>query len=241
MGRNTVATTDRAAGLAGHAAALSCQGLSMRLGGRAVLDDVWFDVRPGEVYGVAGPPGSGKSTLLLAAGGLRSADAGTVLAHGRRLDQLSVHARTALVGYLAQDVAVLPGATVLETLRFWARTLPRPSLVDRERIAEVLGLVDLAGHAQAVADRCPAPVRRALGLATALLPDPSVLVLDQFLAGIGGPEADRLLATVRRLRDTGISVLYAAGTTDEARAVCDRLGVLDRGRLRGERAGLTAA
>jgi ABC-type multidrug transport system ATPase subunit len=241
MGRNTVATTDRAAGLSDHATALSCQGLCLRLGGRAVLDDVWFDVRPGEIYGVAGPPGSGKSTLLLAAGGLLSADAGTVLVHGSRIDQLSVPARTALVGYLAQDVAVLPGATVLETLRFWARTLPRPSLVDRERIAEVLSLTGLAEHAQAAADRCPAPLRRSLSLATALLPGPRVVVLDQFLDGVGGADADRLLATVRRARDTGVAMLYAAGTTDDARAVCDRIGVLDRGRLRGERAGLTAA
>lgn len=211
---------------------LSCQGLRAGAGGTAPVDDVWFDVRAGEVYGLTGAEGAGKSTVLLAVCGLLRIDAGVVLLDGQRLD---ARARATLVGHAMQDAVVLPSATVLENLRFWARVL------GRERVAEVGSAAGLSEHVDVAADRCPAGVRRAIGLAVALLPEPRLLVLDELTGGLDRPDAEWILGAVRRLREHGISVLYASCRADDVRSVCDRVGVLDRGRLTADRADVPAA
>ncbi|MDQ3405072.1 MAG: ABC transporter ATP-binding protein [Actinomycetota bacterium] len=211
---------------------LSCQGLRVGAGGTALVDDVWFDVRAGEAYGLIGAEGAGKSTVLLAVCGLLRVDAGTVLLDGHRLD---APARAELVGHALRDAVILPSATVFENLRFWARVL------GRERVAEVVSVVGLGEYADIAVDRCSAGVRRAIGLAVALLPGPRLLVLDELTGGLDRPDAEWLLGTVRRLRERGTSVLYAGRQEDDVRSVCDRLGVLDRGRLTADRAHVPAA
>lgn len=211
---------------------LSCQGLCAGADGTAAVDDVWFDVRAGEAYGLVGAEGAGKSTVLLAVCGLLRVDAGTVLLDGHRL---AGPARAELVGHAMRDAVVLPSATVLENLRFWAR------VVGHERVAEVVSATGLGEYVDVDVDRCPAGVRRAMGLAVALLPGPRLLVLDELTGGLDRQDAEWLLGSVRRLREHGTSVLYAGCLADDVRSVCDRVGVLDRGRLTADRAGASAA
>lgn len=203
---------------------LSCQGMRVSVEGAVLVDDVWFDVRAGEAYGLLGPAGSGKSTILAAACGLFPTDGGVVLVDGHRVDS---PARSDLVGHTLQDAVVLPSASVLDNLRFWAR------VHGSEQVAEVVSVTGLLEHADTAVDRCPAGVRRALGLAVALLPDPRLLVVDELTGGLDRPDAEWLLGIVRRVREQGMSVLYAGRQPDDVRSVCDRVGVLDRGRLTG--------
>jgi ABC-2 type transport system ATP-binding protein len=197
-----------------------------------MVDNVWFDVRAGEAYGLVGAHGAGKSTVLLAVCGLLRVDAGVLLLDGQRLD---APARAELVGHAMQDAVILPSATVLENLRFWARVL------GHDRVEEVVSAAGLDEYVDADVDRCPAGVRRAMGLAVALLPEPRLLVLDELTGGLGRRDAEWLLATVRSLREHGMSVLYAGCLADDVRSVCDRVGVLDRGRLSTDRTGVPAA
>lgn len=201
---------------------LSCQGLRAGAGGTALVDDVWFDVRAGEAYGLIGPEGSGKTTILLAVCGLLRVDAGTVLLDGR-------------VAHAVRDAAILPSATVADNLRFWAR------VHGQDRVAEVVSATGLDEYADVAADRCPAGVRRGIGLAAALLSGPRLLVLDGLTGGLDRPDAEWLLGTVRRLREHGTSVLYAGRLADDVRSVCDRVGLLDHGRLTAEHANAPAA
>jgi ABC-2 type transport system ATP-binding protein len=202
---------------------LSCQGLRAGAGGTALVDDVWFDVRAGEAYGLIGPEGSGKTTILLAVCGLLRVDAGTV-----RLDGPVAHA--------VRDAAILPSATVADNLSFWARVHGR----GRE-VSAVVSATGLDEYAEVAADRCPAGVRRGIGLAAALLSEPRLLVLDGLTGGLERPDAEWLLGTVRRVRERGTSVLYAGRLADDVRSVCDRVGLLDRGRLTAEHANAPAA
>ncbi|MCT2581960.1 ATP-binding cassette domain-containing protein [Actinophytocola gossypii] len=214
---------------------LSCQGLRVTAGRTVLVDDLCFDVRAGEIYGLVGAEGAGKSTVLRAVSGLVSADAGTVVLGGHRLDRLDVSARTRLVGHAVGDAVILPSATVIENLSFWARVL------GRDRVGHVVPAVRLGEYADVAVDRCSAAVRRALGLAVALLPDPPLLVLDEPAGGLDRADTDWLHATVRRLREYGTAVLYAGRRADDVLSVCDRIGVLDHGRLVGDRADLPAA
>jgi ABC-2 type transport system ATP-binding protein len=210
---------------------LSCQGLRAGADSDVMVDNVWFDVRAGEAYGLIGDEGTGKSTVLLAVCGLLRVDAGVLLLDGQRVAAPALAER---VGHAMQDAVILPSATVLENLRFWARVL------GHGRVAEVVAATGLAEYADVDVDRCPAGVRRAMGLAVPLLSAPRLLVLDELTGGLDRHDAEWLLATVRGLRDRGTSVLYAGCLADDVRSVCDRVGVLDRGHLT-ERTGVPAA
>lgn len=205
---------------------LSCQGLRAGAGGTALVDDVWFDVRAGEAYGLIGPEGAGKTTILLAVCGLLNVDAGTVSVDGR-------------VAHAVRDAAILPSATVLENLRFWARVHGRDRVA--AAVSAAVSATGLDEYAEVAADRCPAGVRRAIGLAAALLSEPRLLVLDGLTGGLDRPDAEWLLDTVRRLRENGTAVLYAGRLADDVRSVCDRVGLLDHGRLTAEHANAPAA
>jgi ABC-2 type transport system ATP-binding protein len=211
---------------------LSCQGLRAGADSTAMVDDVWFDVRAGEAYGLIGDEGAGKSTILLAVCGLLPVDGGVLLLDGHRLD---AQARAERVGHAMQEVVMLPSATVLENLRFWARVL------GHERVAEVVSAAGLGEYADADVDSCPAGVRRAMGVAVALLSAPRLLVLDELTGGLDRRDAEWLLGTVRRVREHGTAVLYAGCRADDVRSVCDRVGVLDRGHLTADRTDLPAA
>ncbi|OLF06613.1 hypothetical protein BLA60_30535 [Actinophytocola xinjiangensis] len=204
---------------------LSCQGMRVSVDGTVLVDDVWFEVRAGEIFGLTGAEGSGKSTVLHAVCGLLPTDAGMVLLDGHRLDSVMSPVRTGLVGHTLQEAAVLPCATVLENLEFWAR------IHGSELAGEALAVTGLIDNADAPVDRAPLGVRRALGLAVALLADPRLLVVDELTAGVDRPDAERLLGIVRRIGAQGRSVLYAGRAAEDVRAVCDRVGVLDHGRL----------
>jgi len=209
-------------GLRDSGIVLSCQGLRAGAGGTAMVEDVWFDVRAGEAYGLIGPEGAGKTTIVLAVCGLLRVDAGTIQLDGR-------------VAHAVRDAAILPSATVAENLSFWAR------VHGHDGVAAAMSAVGLDDYADLAADRCPAGVRRGIGLAAALLTQPRLLVLDGLTGGLDRPDAEWLLATVRRLREDGLSVLYAGRLADDVRSVCDRVGLLDRGRLTAEHANAPAA
>jgi ABC-type multidrug transport system ATPase subunit len=214
-------------------AVLSCQGLRQRLDDN-VLDDVWFDVQAGEAYGLTGPDAQARAITVRVVCGLLGVDRGAVLLGGRPIDELDPQSLKESVGYVAQSVATWPSMTVVDNLRLWARLLGLPLALRRRRITEVMAKVGLDAHSCDLVENCSAGVLRDLSLAVALLHRPRLLVLDEPTAGIDEPSRQRLLATLRRLCDEGMAVLYTSGDTAEVHQLCDRVGVLVRGRLIAE-------
>lgn len=220
---------------AAKSAVLSCRGVRKNVDGHVLVDDVWFNVHAGESYGLIGPAGAGKTTILLAACGLLDPDdPATVLLRGKRIDRLDTRTHREWVGYVARSAVLLPSATVAENLRFWARFLRVPAASRAERIAEVTALTGLEEFGTVPVDHSPAGALCELSVAVALLYRPHLLVLDEPLRGMAPAEVDRLAATLTRVRDRGTAVLYASRSAGEVRSLCDRVGVLDRGRLVAE-------
>lgn len=215
-------------------AVFTCQGLRKRLGDRLVVDDVGFEVRRGEVYGLLGPHASGKTAIIRMVCGLLRPDAGTVLVRGRPVGAMSAREAGEAVGCVPQSVAALPSLTVADNVRFWARLYGVPDGLRRERAAEVLALVGLDAHAGDPVAACSVGVQRRLGLAVALLHRPDALVLDVPTAGIDARSRQLLLGTLARLRDESVAVLLASRDAQEVARLCDRVGLLDGGRLVGE-------
>lgn len=224
----------RAPGRRSDVAVLACHRLSKSLGDRLAVDDVGFEVRAGQVYGLLGPHASGKTAIVRMVCGLLRPDGGAVLVGGRPVGALSARETSGAVGCVPQCVAALPSLTVADNVRFWARLHGLPDGVRRERAAEVLALVGLDAHAGAPVAECPVGVQRRLGLAVALLHRPDALVLDVPTAGIDARNRQLLLGSLARLRDEGVAVLLASRDPAEVAHLCDRVGLLDAGRLVGE-------
>lgn len=204
---------------------LECQGLTKRFGPVEAVTDLTFAVEPGRVTGFLGPNGSGKTTTLRMLLGLVTPDAGTALVEGRRYRDLPDPART--VGAVLEASNFHPGRTGRDHLRVYADMLGCPTA----RVEEVLALTGIADAAHRKAGGYSTGMRQRLNLATALLGDPPVLVLDEPTNGLD-PEG---IAWLRRLlRDfaaDGRTVLVASHVLSEAERLVDDVVVMHRGRL----------
>ena len=210
--------------------ALSLQNLSVRFGDRLAVDGVSFEVQRGEVLGLLGPNGSGKSTTLAAAAGLLDPFAGTVVIEGltRSADPAGF---AMMVGLVPQECALYDELTAAENLAFFGKLYGLEGKDLRRRVIRNLarmGVGDRAGHRVGTLS---GGLKQRVNVAAALLHDPPVLLLDEPTASLDAPSRDHLLADLARLRDEGHAVLFSTHHWDEAELACDRVAVLERGKL----------
>jgi ABC-2 type transport system ATP-binding protein len=212
---------------------LLCRELRRRYGQRLAVDGVGFRVDPGETYGLLGPNGAGKTTTISMICGLLRRDGGEVTVAGASLDR-DPGAVKAAIGYVPQDIALYPDLSGGENLRFWGRMqgLSGGELAGRvDAVLEVVGLTDRAGDK--VADYSGGMQRR-LNIAAGLLHRPRLLVLDEPTVGVDPQSRNAILENVEALRGEGSAVLYTTHYMEEAERLCDRVGIIDQGRLIAE-------
>jgi ABC-2 type transport system ATP-binding protein/sodium transport system ATP-binding protein len=214
---------------------IQVEGLTRRFelpGGGEVLavDDLWFSAGPGEVFGLLGPNGAGKTTTLRMLLGLLRPSAGRAAVAGfdSRLHPDEVKRR---VGLVSANVGVYPHLTVRETLSFFADLYGvAPSAADDEaaRLGHLLGLEEL------MARRCgtlSTGQRQRLNLARALIHRPPVLLLDEPTLGLDVLGSQVVAEFVAHARAEGKAVILTTHRLDEAERLCDRFGLLHKGRL----------
>jgi ABC-2 type transport system ATP-binding protein len=216
---------------------LRMQGLTKRFGPVAAVTDLTFDVEPGRVTGFLGPNGSGKTTTLRMLLGLVTPDAGTALVGGRRYRDLDAPART--VGAVLEASHFHPARTGRDHLRVYADMLGVPAA----RVEDVLALTGIADAARRRAGGYSTGMRQRLNLATALLGDPPVLILDEPTNGLDPEGIAWLRRLLRDLAAEGRTVLVASHVLSEAERLVDDVVVMHRGRLltAGPLTGLTTS
>lgn len=184
---------------------LQVQGLSLRRGGKTVLDGVGLDLRAGEITAVLGPNGAGKSSLLLGLAGLLPKESsGRIIGPaGVELSTAGAHRRAGYLAWVGQDPGdQLSASTVEAELRY-----ATPKRASRQDIADLLDRVGLADHSETHPYDLSAAQRKDLVLATALLLHPRVLLLDEPTLGRDKPAMDRISAVLRGFADDGGAVL----------------------------------
>ena len=214
------------------AAAVEANGLTKHYGEKVAVDHLDLRIGRGEIFGLLGPNGAGKTTTILMLLGLSTPTSGTARVDGLdpTRDALEVKRR---VGYLPDDVGFYDELTGRENLAYTA-TLNRLGRREaRERIDAVLHDVGLAPED---ADRKVRGywrgMRQRLGLADALVKDPSVLILDEPTVNIDPAGVEEMLALVTRLRDErGVTVLLSSHLLNQVEQICDRIGLFIDGRL----------
>ncbi|MFD0005616.1 ABC transporter ATP-binding protein [Streptomyces sp. NPDC127178] len=194
-------------------------------GGRTVVDGVSFAVDEGEIFGILGPNGAGKTTTVECVEGLRVPDAGRVRVTG--LDPVADHDRvTHVLGAQLQEGRLQEKLTVREALQLYAAFYPNPA--DWRPLAERLGLTDRLG---ARFGKLSGGQKQRLFIALALIGNPRIVVLDELTTGLD-PRARRdTWQLIEEVRDSGVTVLLVTHFMEEAQRLCDRIAVIDKGRI----------
>ncbi|MEV7500151.1 ABC transporter ATP-binding protein [Streptomyces sp. NPDC093018] len=194
-------------------------------GGRPVVDGVSFAVEEGEIFGILGPNGAGKTTTVECVEGLRVPDGGRIRVAG--LDPVADHAKVAqLLGAQLQQSEIQAKLTVREALELYAACYPRPA--DWRPLAERLGLTDKLGTRFG---KLSGGQQQRLFIALALIGGPRIVVLDELTTGLD-PRARRdTWQLIEDVRASGVTVLLVTHFMEEAQRLCDRIAVIDKGRV----------
>jgi ABC-2 type transport system ATP-binding protein len=205
-------------------------GLCARRGQRSVLDGVSFEVAAGEIVGLLGPNGAGKTTTLAVLATLIAPASGVVEIAGRRIDRDPAAVRAA-IGYVPQALAIYPSLTARENVVFFARLSGARGRQARAAAARALTLVGLDARADDRAETYSGGMQRRLNLACALFGEPAALLLDEPTVGVDPQSRERVFAAVRAQAERGAAVLYSTHYMEEAERLCDRVVLVDDGRV----------
>lgn len=212
---------------------LTVEGLERRFDDLVAVDGVAFSVSEGETYGLLGPNGAGKTTTISMIVGLLTPDAGTVTVAGEKMSVGTVEARSA-VGLVPQELAIYPDLTAEENLRFFGHLYGLSGSELDERVSAVLDLVGLETRRGDRAGEYSGGMKRRLNIAIGLLHRPRLLILDEPTVGVDPQSRNSILESVEVLADEGLSVLYTTHYMEEAERLCDRVGIIDEGKLVAE-------
>jgi ABC-2 type transport system ATP-binding protein len=208
---------------------LALRDLHKRFGDRVAVDGLSLEVRRGEVLGLLGPNGAGKSTTIHMAVGLLDPDRGEVDVGGRGSPRNPEVRR--LLGVAPQSIALYEPLTPEENLRFFGRVQGLSGTNLAERVEWALAFASLEDRRRDRTEQLSGGMKRRLNLAAALVHDPALVLLDEPTVGVDPQSRSAILDRVLELRAAGRAVVYTTHYMDEASRICDRIAIVDRGRV----------
>ena len=207
--------------------------LVRRFGDLTAVDEVSFRIAPGETYGLLGPNGAGKTTTISMVAGLIAADAGTVTVAGELMTPRTTEPKRHL-GLVPQELAIYPDLTGRENLTLFGRLQGLRGAELKARVDQVLDLIGLADRAKDRSKEYSGGMKRRLNIGIGLLNRPTLLILDEPTVGVDPQSRHAILESVESLSGEGMAVLYTTHYMEEAERLCDRIGIIDSGRLQAE-------
>ena len=201
-------------------------------GKTVVLEGFCLAVRAGEAFGLLGPNGAGKSTVVQLMAGILRPDAGTIaLHHGGLARDPSTPATRLSVGLVPQELAIYPNLSPRENLEFFGSLYGLRGAELARRVQWGLALADLGARADARAGTFSGGMQRRLNIACAVLHEPRLLLLDEPTVGVDPQSRNHIFETIEALKQEGLTIVHSTHLIDEAELLCDRIAILDRGKL----------
>ena len=194
------------------------------------VDNVSFEVRDGEVFGLLGPNGAGKTTTINMICGVLQPDGGSVLVDGRDIWTEPKRVKKDL-GVVPQEISVYEDLTARDNLSFWGSLYGLAGSELSSRIDESLGRLGLAERAGDKVRTFSGGMKRRLNLCMGLIHRPRFLLLDEPTVGIDPQARLNILDVIREVAEAGTTVLYTTHYMDEAEQLCDRIAIIDHGRI----------
>jgi ABC-2 type transport system ATP-binding protein len=200
-------------------------------GGVRAVDDLDLSIRHGETYSIVGPNGSGKTTTLKIILGLIFPTGGGATIFGRDISDLSVRER---IGFLPEDAYLYDVFNGEELLDFYAGLFGYSRQRRRQLIDELLTLVGMQANRKVPFRECSKGMRQRLALAQALVNDPELLILDEPTSGLDPAGRHQMTQLILEMKKRGKTILLCSHFLAEVEEVCDRVGIMYRGRLVAE-------
>ena len=194
------------------------------------VDGISFTIRRQEMFGLLGPNGAGKTTTIRMLSTVLKADSGDVTIGGHSVTNDSDAVRE-LIGVCPQELTLYPELSATDNLMFFGRMAGLGGAEAKEATRSNLDRVGLLDRAGDVVDKFSGGMKRRVNIAIALMSRPQLLFLDEPTVGIDPQSRNHIFETVLKLRDEGMTVLYTTHYMEEADRLCDRIGVIDNGKL----------
>ena len=208
-----------------------------------IVEDLWksygeteavrgltFKIFRGEFFGLLGPNGAGKSTTIGILSGLIEPTRGHISISGFDLFSSPMEAKARL-GLVPQNFALYPTLSARDNLVFFGRIYGLKGKHLRERIARVLEIVELTDRAKQTVATFSNGMKRRLNIAAGLLHEPEILILDEPTVGVDPQSRNAILERLHSLNQSGVTVLYTTHYIEEAQRLCDRVAILDQGKM----------
>ena len=209
---------------------ITVKAVTKRFGSFLALDNVDLDVPNGELLALLGPSGSGKTTLLRIISGLEVPDSGSVFYQEEDVTEAAVRERN--VGFVFQHYALFRHMTVFDNVAFGLRVRKRPKAQIRDRVHELLRLVQLEGLEKSLPAQLSGGQRQRVALARALAAEPKVLLLDEPFGALDAKVRQELRTWLRRLHDEiHVTSVFVTHDQEEAFEVSDRVVIMNKGRI----------
>ena len=209
---------------------LAVRSVRKTYGNITAVEDVSFSAAAGETIGLLGPNGAGKSTTVAMIAGLTKPDAGEVLIEGRALQGDTDPAKRR-IGLVPQELALYDELPARTNLRFFAALYGIDGAAADKAIDAALELVGLADRAKDKPGTFSGGMKRRLNLAAALLHDPQILLLDEPTVGVDPQSRNAIFDNLETLKARGKTLIYTTHYMEEAERLCDRLVVIDHGKV----------
>lgn len=205
--------------------------LSKQFPGVRAVDNISFTTARGEVFGLLGPNGAGKTTTLRMILSIIAPTGGTIAVDGIDVSRNPLAAR-ARIGAVLEDNGVYERMTAEENVAFFGELHGLAAATIRERISRLFTALDMKEFARRRAGTFSKGMKQKTAIARALIADPPVLIMDEPTAGLDVPTQRMILGLLKEYRAQGKTILYSTHIMSEAEEICDRVAILDHGRVR---------
>ncbi len=209
---------------------LQALALHKKFGSLTAVDDVSFDIKPGEIFSLLGPNGAGKTTTISMLSCLLAPSGGDALIDGHSITKRP-QAVKQVIGYVPQELALYGTLSAVQNLTFWGSMYGLSRAEMKERSTAVLAQVGLTDRAHDRVNTFSGGMKRRLNIAVGLLHRPRLVFMDEPTVGIDPQSRRNILDMVLELRDAGMTVLYTTHYMEEAQELSDRVGIIDHGRM----------
>jgi linearmycin/streptolysin S transport system ATP-binding protein len=204
--------------------------LRKQYGDLVAVDEVSFTAEQGRIFGLLGPNGAGKTTTIGCISGLLKPTSGRVIVSGHDVVNAATEAKRHL-GIVPQELALYSDLSAAANLEFWGAAYGLSGDVLRRRVGDVLTLIGLADRSRDKTSTFSGGMKRRLNFGCGIVHSPRVLLLDEPTAGVDPQSRVRLLELVREQARTGATVIYTTHYMEEAQDLCDRIAIMDHGRM----------
>ena len=209
---------------------IQIRSLSKSYGTLTAVSGVSFDIKEGEIFGLLGPNGAGKTTTLSMIAGLLKPDEGEITVGGTAVWSNLKEVKR-IMGVVPQDVALYQDLTAKENLSFWGGLYGLRGTGLKDKIDRTLEMLGLAEKSKAAVKTFSGGMKRRLNLGVGLLHSPRLLLLDEPTVGIDPQARINILDVIRGLAKQGTTILYTTHYMEEAEQLCDRLAIIDHGKI----------